>query len=63
MAIFSVPLHQRLDIDTVAKTATVVLYVPAEDGQGDVDVFVKDVTTDLSAADRQRLKYLLDSES
>lgn len=56
--IISTTLNVRLDIDTRAKTAALVLAVPAADGEGDVEVFRRDITG-LSAADRHRLRHLL----
>ena len=60
---FSANLTARLDIDTTAKTAIVVLSIPAADGEGDVTVFSQDITAKLSADDRRKLRHLLNKEA
>lgn len=62
MAVIPFPLYARLDVDTQARTATVVLFVPAADGEGNVDVFEQDITGRLTADDRRRLRHLLDAD-
>lgn len=55
---YSTTLGLRLDIDTTAKTVAVVFTVPADDGQGDVEILRHDVTSTLTAADKQKLRRL-----
>lgn len=59
--IVTIPLHPILVVDTVAKTATLTLQVPAADGEGDVTVFSQNVTAQLSVDDRRRLRHLLNA--
>jgi hypothetical protein len=58
--IVSVLLTARLSVDTAARTAHIVWTVPAAEGEGDVEVARQDVTSRLTAADRRRLRHLLD---
>lgn len=38
MAVKRLPLHATIEVDTTAKTVTVVFQVAAADGEGDVDL-------------------------
>lgn len=57
--IYRRPLDARVEIDTTAKSVTVVFTIPAAGGEGDVTVFAQDVTNRLSVDDRRRLRDVL----
>jgi hypothetical protein len=50
------PLAAVLEVDTAAKTAALLLAIPADDGEGDVVVSRQDITAKLTTDDKRRLR-------